>query len=160
MKSNILLMGCLFFIGAKALGQTQISQSLFGSTGGVETTESYLVSYSFGEPISSTVGNSEFILTQGFQQPDDIVIRVNEYESLGISIYPNPTSGKVKLELTTVSPELRAKIHDVNGKLVLLINSFDSDIQTIDLSKYSDGIYTISILENEKLLKSTQIIRK
>ena len=64
----------------------------------------------------------------------------------GIIIYPNPV-----LSMATIEGAAGAsvRIHDMNGK-ALLEKTISNDIETIDLSSLSAGIYYAEILSETK----------
>ncbi len=79
-----------------------------------------------------------------------IVVNLENYSAIkaqpeknpGISIYPNPTTGRFKLEVTnSVTENMNLSIKDINGRLVYTnsINSFQP--QTIDISDQPSGVY-------------------
>ena len=66
-----------------------------------------------------------------------------------IIIYPNPTNGIVNF-----SQEVNVKVYNIRGKQILNKNS----ISQINLSKYDNGIYNISIIFMDEIFN--QIIIK
>jgi len=68
---------------------------------------------------------------------------INKLEELGISIYPNPTNGIVKLDFANNNVQ-KLKISDMAGRTIIE-NTAVQQNETIDLSKYSSGIYIISV---------------
>ncbi len=75
----------------------------------------------------------------------------------GISIYPNPTSGKINFEFLNNNIQ-QIKIINLAGKTV--INKIKiQPKETIDLSNLAKGIYIISIKTNKDILK-TKIVKE
>lgn len=65
-----------------------------------------------------------------------------------ISIYPNPTDGKVMIENVSKSPMHQISIADATGRTLEKINTENQQEQfnkLIDLSRYADGMYWIHI---------------
>lgn len=60
-----------------------------------------------------------------------------------LSIYPNPTNGKVNIEFKNKSIPINITISDVTGRKIIHYQAFLG--KEINLSTYSGGIYTISI---------------
>ena len=82
-----------------------------------------------------------------------LILNDNELNK-GLSIYPNPSSNMVTVNsktylLTSIS------VFDINGKQILDINAINSEIKTLDISNFSNGIYfmTINNEVTKKLIK-------
>ena len=60
-----------------------------------------------------------------------------------LSIYPNPTNGKVNIEFKNKPIPINITISDVTGRKIISYQSFTGS--EINLSAYSEGVYTISI---------------
>jgi len=74
---------------------------------------------------------------------EDGVSSTNEIAGSEVNIYPNPTTGILKIELNkTVEVEL--ELYDLYGKSVQKITGLE-----IDLSPYSNGIYFLKIRDKE-----------
>ena len=74
-----------------------------------------------------------------------------EYE---IEIFPNPTSGLVTIN---IPQESTLKIFNVIGDLIDQIN-LKNDINNVDISEFSDGIYYFEIYK-DKLIFTKKIIK-
>lgn len=74
------------------------------------------------------------------KKPEEII------EDLGINIFPNPTEGKMKVQITNLPPEKTSviKIYDDNGKTMKII-MHPSEENNIDLSQYPPGMYIMII---------------
>jgi len=64
-------------------------------------------------------------------------------------VFPNPTSGKLKLE-GDVLVNANVAIYDINGKQ-LLIKSSNESILEIDISPYSSGTYILKVEVDSKI---------
>jgi hypothetical protein len=60
-----------FFIAQYSLSQHIVFQNL-NTSGGIITDQNVNVSFTFGQPIVSTISNDSNIITQGFQQTNSI----------------------------------------------------------------------------------------
>lgn len=69
-------------------------------------------------------------------------LSVNEIEN-NISVYPNPTTGYVKLGLGNAKL-LNVMVYDISGKQIL-----NSTRTELDLSSFSKGIYTLKVTTSE-----------
>lgn len=68
-----------------------------------------------------------------------------------ISIYPNPTKGELKIDITNLSDETSARIEifDLQGKPVLQLSTNENS-NILDLSKQPSGVYFLKIFIGEK----------
>ena len=80
---------------------------------------------------------------------------IDEYVSLeedelnnSISIYPNPNNGEFKINIDNASINLaEVQVFDIYGRLIFS-NSISEKQSSIDLTKYSSGVYTVKISAN------------
>ena len=71
--------------------------------------------------------------------------------SLSYSIYPNPTKGKISVEINGVSEKLELQVCNLQGEIIKvqkLANNKQSQTTEIDLSNYAKGIYFVKIINN------------
>jgi hypothetical protein len=69
---------------------------------------------------------------------------IEEFSSEFISVYPNPTSSDVTIEITKGLIGEEFNITDYSGR-ILKTGNFDSSKQKIDFSDFSNGVYFIQI---------------
>ncbi len=146
----------LLFLGVVA-GSKLFAQSLtpmvISSSGGYYSSVAGSLSSTVAEmTMVQTFTSMGNFLTQGFQQPQDWFISVNEVQQTdgNISIYPNPSSGKFSLTVNSTENGL-AQIHlyDILGQKTF---SRQMDIVTgsntedIDIRAYSMGMYFLEYL--------------
>ena len=70
----------------------------------------------------------------------------------GVQVYPNPTTGDITFDFTTVSIEnANVYIYDLRGKLILR-KHIDTDSHTVNLSlgTYSSGMYLYKVVSGDK----------
>jgi hypothetical protein len=65
-----------------------------------------------------------------------------------IKFYPNPTSGKITIEIQGEMEELY--ITDISGKLIQKINPAGKSLVNADLSSYSTGIYFLKFTDHNR----------
>jgi len=82
---------------------------------------------------------------------------IKDLAELGISVYPNPTNGFVKL-IFAENHVNKLKVLDITGKTVFEETEVQQN-ETIDLSNYSTGIYVITV-ETEKGSFTSKIIKE
>ena len=82
---------------------------------------------------------------------------INDFEKNAISIYPNPTTGVLKLDFSD-NEIFTVKVYDLLGK-VIIERSEVTLSETIDITQYANGVYIISIQSGDKIF-TTKIIKK
>jgi hypothetical protein len=63
-----------------------------------------------------------------------------------LQVYPNPTSGSLEINLPITNESFTCRVHDAFGKEIYTI----TDNTSIDLSLLSNGIYFLSVIQNDK----------
>lgn len=83
---------------------------------------------------------------------------IEELEGKNISIYPNPSSGIIDIDLNYQNPDkLIVMVYDTFGKEVFLAENSSR----IDLTQLANGVYTMSIsLDNKKAIYKKVILTK
>lgn len=76
------------------------------------------------------------------------VLGIDDNQISGLSIYPNPVADILNIEMNNAQ-EFDITISDISGKIVYKSNSETYSTQ-LDVSAFAPGLYTISILSNEK----------
>ncbi len=73
-------------------------------------------------------------------------LEINVLNSLNHAlIYPNPAKDILYLELPKTLPHVNVSIYDIMGNVINDFNFTDISNQSIDISKYSNGIYFIKL---------------
>lgn len=64
-----------------------------------------------------------------------------------IKIYPNPTKGLIKIELSELSKstEITLNVYDLNGCQIYSFKGSSLNITEIDLSRHNNGIFILEI---------------
>jgi hypothetical protein len=151
-KITFLIM--LAIAGLSAQSQT-LSPTVISSSGGFFTSSNAMLSATVAEmTMVQTFTSSGNILTQGFQQPEDLSVGINEIPvaSGDLLIYPNPTNGSFTLSFqNNNSSETSIMIYNLAGQLVLEKQvSQSAGLNTInfDISTYSQGMYILQLVTN------------
>ena len=141
-----------------AFSQT-ISKRVVGTSGNTLSNSNLKVSWTIGEPVVGLMTSGGKQLGNGYH-PSLNIQALSVEESLldiQIKVYPNPTS-----QMLYVShPELDSfliKISDVNGKLIY--SSSINKEEPLDISKYSQGMYLVTIENKENNKTNTYKIIK
>ncbi len=75
----------------------------------------------------------------------------------GITVFPNPSSGKVTITSLTPSEKLNIRVLDVTGKVVYTKNTNESN--TLDISKLKAAIYFIEIETSDAKLIRKKLVK-
>lgn len=134
-----------------------IAQNTVGASGGSGTTASGTVSWTVGQPVTSTVTDGEHTLTQGFQQPWAEVgtgVEENTTTASDIRVYPNPTRHLLNVEMPGANEKNELQLLDATGRIVLQAPA-TGDRTELDLHDYGTGNYFLRIWNAEGDLTRT-----
>ncbi len=139
------------------------AQSGIVTTGGQATGSGGSASSSIGQVDYSTATGATGVITQGLQQPYEILVVSGIKENwikLNAAAYPNPTADYLILDIEKVNQqELYYKLYDVNGKQYGY--SMIASPQTrIDMTQLATATYLLVIYEREKQIKTFKIIKQ
>ncbi|HBH07270.1 MAG TPA: hypothetical protein DDX92_11785 [Flavobacteriales bacterium] len=154
-KLFIVAMLCTF-IGSALKGQEVLSSAGYSVTNG-----SVEVSWSIGEPISETFIDSLAHLTQGFNQSDIFVTRIDEVVARASiwSAYPNPAQNEITIQNSGEIEPVEWKLQNLNGQ-VLSTGQITGFIQSIQLNSLASGIYFITLENNKSQSALFKIIKQ
>jgi hypothetical protein len=104
MKKQLLFLLIFFFLTIYTYSQTLERQTISTSGGISDEDSGRLLLFNVGEAIISTSINGNFVITQGFEQPDSLTSMKSsaliEYNIYGYQrVYPNPASQNIFVEL-------------------------------------------------------------
>jgi hypothetical protein len=146
----------LFIIAALpfAMYAQSLTPQVISSTGGFSSNANGSLSYTVGEmSMVNTLSNGNSILTQGFQQPNDLsvgILDVSKGEFGSFMVYPNPAvdnlffgfqfpeAGRVTVTIYDVLGQKLAEVYNgdyTNGKVV----------ETLNVTNYAAGVYVMSV---------------
>lgn len=135
---------------------------VFSTSGGEGSSSTEQMSWTIGEPVTSTLSAGSTTMTQGFQQPwAEVITLVPEIteQNDGISVYPNPTRHVLHLVYANGAPTSdRFELMDHSGRRVLQ-DRVQGATTDLDLSSYASGNYFLRLIgSNGKLVRTFQII--
>jgi len=99
--------------------------------------------------IKATDNNSEYAISSEYSYEVSTSIGIDYLSDNFISIYPNPTTGKVNFELKNTNKINALSIFNITGEKIIQINQLNNINYTIDLSNYPKGIYLVCVGNNE-----------
>lgn len=84
----------------------------------------------------------------------------NGYNEMDVTVFPNPTTGKVMVNLTNIGADnYQVVLTDITGRMVYQSNESAQQLQ-LDLSKYEDGIYSLKLSSNTKVSVIKIVLQK
>ena len=89
-------------------------------------------------------------LTQGFHQPTNSHLGLNDFQSALVHVYPNPSSGIYYLDLTDGPDQIQVTVLDARGRLVLTQTLNGTGSQLIDLSDVESGMYILKLFHQDQ----------
>ncbi len=150
----------LFFL--QTFFSQQIEREVISNAGEpVLLSNGYRFDWNLGETIVTTESSTSVIFTQGFEQPNHKAdVSIDEENYIDITVYPNPFTGYIELEIQNFQPEtLELKIYDISGKLIFSKRLQDSH-EIIELRSLSGGVYMFYVTENQAIKYFTGIIKQ
>jgi hypothetical protein len=118
-------------------------------------------SYTIGQVVYTT-HESGSSMALGIQRPFEISVEtsLNENnEDINLSVYPNPTAGRLELMVSDRSFEsLSYQLYDINGKL-LNSEAINNHKTIIELENLPVANYLLKVIENQVPIKTFKIIK-
>jgi len=160
MKNRLLLFLCLFCVNWLC-GQSA-TPSVIASDGDHINAGSFHLDYTVGEVVIETVYGDSLTLTQGFHQPNLMLISgIDELPELTVKVYPNPTAGQLQIRTSSETPSLHWQLTNTNGQVLIQSKTATtSPSETLDLANFPAGTYWLIFRNPEnRIFKSFQIIK-
>ena len=144
-------MNKIFILVLMCFSYSSFSQQVISSAGNTSEADGYILSWTIGEGVISTVGSTETELTQGFHQPlivDVIPTSIEKNLLLEIKAFPNPTYDKVMFEGGDPVGTYHVRVVDKLGRVLEQKTLPFSDL-TLEMKKYNNGSYIIEVIEDK-----------
>ncbi len=104
-----------------------------------------MTSYTVTQTVSNAYGEDTYSVEIN-------ALSVDEINDAGIQVYPNPAVDRVVIQLTETSSFGSWRIHSVKGEQVLQ-GGINGNVETIDLSSLSKGVYMLELHGDESVQK-------
>jgi hypothetical protein len=157
MNKTILSLTFFSFVACVTLS----AQTVVASSGGHFENGTAQMSFTLGETVTPTIANDSNTLTQGFHQTKLTVVGLEELlESIGMLVFPNPTSDFITIELNDDPTNYEVIMLDATGKLVSS-SPVRNKTEQIDMRHLAAGSYYLNIINKENLQNrnSYQIVK-
>ena len=156
---KVLSLGLLLFFSVPVLSQESILSASNNVTGDGGT-----VTYSVGQVAFRTAEAASGTITEGVQQPYEILFMSGtedgKVRSIDCSVYPNPVISEVTLKIDRPSfDQLNYQLINNNGLIIKTIKIENTET-TIPMHELPAGVYLLSVLENNSNLGTWKIIKK
>jgi hypothetical protein len=150
----------LIFLAACAETNCQVLNS---SGGGNATGSGGSAGYTIGQIILSSGTETSNSISQGFQQPYEIlIVGIREFtgQRLECSLYPNPATDYIRLKVEAYEGgELSYMLCDMGG-LILINSRLEGNEVMIPMQSQKPGTYLLKLSNGKQDLKIFKIIKK
>jgi len=156
---KLLILFPIFLLCETALYAQQATSATGGNISGTGGS----VSYTIGQVAYINLQNSSGAITQGVQQPFEIVV-VTGYEDAAnvpfpCSVYPNPAFEQVTLKIEKSFPKnLHVFLNNAEGKHLQNLQITDQET-LIPMESLPSGTYLLEIYDSHKVIRSFKIIK-
>ncbi len=139
----------------------RIERSVIGSGAQFLTSDAGSIHYQIGETIVMTLSTDDYLLNQGFIQPDSLISTavILSASSEMLKGFPNPAGNEFNLSISKAAP-VQWTIYDLHGKPHLSDKHHHSENIKIDVSSLQAGMYAIVIMRlNEHTIQTLTFIK-
>jgi len=115
--------------------------------GGTGQTFSHVYTEQTMDTVMFTVGNSGCYVTDTLFVDAQVCSKITETENMQMSLYPNPTTGQLNINISEYSGTLSLQIMSIEGRQIL-DKDFDSDGKleySFDMAPYVPGMYVVKV---------------
>ena len=144
------------FVSWTSIYSQQLDRQVLVPVAGLASGVSVNYSQTVGETAIVIVSCTDFLFTQGFQQPEDYSLSINEPPAVtggDVIIYPNPTSGNFTLNyISTNNFETIIKLYDLLGQVVYsktTPQTIGLNSVSFDISTFNQGIYLLALTTSD-----------
>lgn len=103
--------------------------------------------------------NTGTLVLNGSSNPCSASAGIEEFENSELTIYPNPTSSVITIDLSKLENVTELAVYDLTGKLMYSASNINGSSFTIDLSDFSKGMYQ-AIITTERTKITQKIVKQ
>ena len=140
-----------------------VEPSVIGGAGDFYTSTNSQLSFTVGEMMVETVSSTNSIITQGFQQPDELPDAIDENlpNNVQVTMYPNPTRDRLVVEVENNDQPLELMLFDMNGKQVMSKQMpATNNREEMNLVDFANGNYLLNIVSKDNKYSASYKIQK
>jgi hypothetical protein len=161
-KGKLLIV--LILSGKLVLSQ-QLSHQVMLPAAGVIYSSGISYSQTVGETSVEIFSSTDYLLTQGFQQPRMLMLPGDPPKGMGVKVYPNPAVDFLNIELFgELGKNLRITVTNISGTIVYSNElSFREKywyIENIPVSGFATGLYFVQVNSSDGTLRRSFKIEK
>ena len=155
----------LFFVGVFFFTQQLQAQPATLSSGGNGTGTGGSFAYSIGQTVYTAQSNSSTSLSKGVQQGFELflITGLEDEDRFGLAatVFPNPTSNYLSVEIKNYSPDTAMEIFLFDAKGQQVHRQQVVDVQTqLQMEHLSSALYVLKLIQGNKLVKVVKVIKK
>jgi len=160
MKKQLIVLTALF-MSLFSFSQTILEKSSIDSGGDSATVGSTTLLYTLGEVVVHETTNGNIHISEGFISASILdMLEISDYaELVGVSMYPNPTIDYVKINFSTNKIHL-ITLFDYSGKQLGVFQSGNDFSFSLDMRKYSIGVYVVVVQNKHRQYKTFKLVKK
>lgn len=162
---KLTLLTAFLFAYAIVFGQ-MAERSVIAASGNEFIADSKSINFLVGETIVETFSTSNLILTQGFIQPNSIVvgIKTTKQNDLNVNVYPNPVKSTFIVDFNElIQPSINysfwLSIYDIYGR-VIEKHKIDKGKTEIDITNLPEEVYVLKVTHENSGLNATFLLKK
>ncbi len=107
--------------------------------------------FDYNPAIVTNTFTTEFVSTLGNKENN-----ISEF-----SLYPNPASGNVNIQLGNISDSIASvKIYDLTGKTIYLKENADGNLITLNINNFSTGAYMVEVITKNNFRSIKKLLVK
>jgi hypothetical protein len=155
----------LFFAGTFFFTQPLKAQQTALASGGNGSGTGGSFAYSVGQTMYTAQSNSAISLSKGVQQGYELflITGIEEEDRFGLAatVFPNPISNYLTIEIKNYSPATALEIFLFDAKGQQVHRQRVVDVQTqIAVEHLASALYLLKLVQGDKLVKAVKVIKK
>lgn len=165
MSKGTIVFLMLFYVSNGIVFSQHLSHQVMVPAAGIAVSGAVNYTQTIGETAIEIIGCSEFVFTQGFQQPGIKYLKESAPKGNGVDVYPNPVRDYVNVKL--FGDGARKFSIDIINIAGTIVNSGTIDftasyfyIQQIEITNLKKGFYFVRIVSNDRLISRVFKIEK
>lgn len=143
------------------LGWAVQAQQNTVASGGEASGSGGSASFSVGQIVWHAIPGQNFSVQEGLQQPFEVfVLSAPEHTENfpSITIYPNPVTSKLMLELGSPPEDSHYELYNISGQLIQS-QQISSESTPVSMENFQAGVYILQVKKSKKSIRSFKILK-